>query len=48
MRIIRATHLGMCFGVRDAIATELADRVDDAWLGDRRFLDIAPRVLDDG
>ena len=24
MRIIRATHLGMCFGVRDAIALALA------------------------
>jgi len=30
------------------ILAELADRVDDALLGDRRFLDIAPRVLDDG
>ena len=24
MRILRATHLGMCFGVRDAIALALA------------------------
>ena len=24
MRVIRATHLGMCFGVRDAIALALA------------------------
>ena len=25
MKILRATHLGMCFGVRDAIALALAE-----------------------
>jgi hypothetical protein len=29
------------------IVAQFAYRVDDALLGDRRFLDVAPRVLDD-
>jgi hypothetical protein len=29
------------------IVTQFAHRVDDALLGDRRFLDVASRVLDD-
>ena len=29
------------------IVAQVAYRVDDALFGDRRFLDVAPRVLDD-
>ena len=49
MRIIRAAHLGMCFGVRDAIARDLIDTIsgggvvfsyypDPVWLQTSRFL----------
>src|SRR6266571_7051085 len=34
MRILRAAHLGMCFGVRDAIALEHADAGPLTILGD--------------